>query len=497
MIGSLFETLLRQDWTGAYIPQGAESWSASEDGLTWTFKLNPKSVWTDGKPVTAKDWEYSFKRITDPATGATYGNYLELAHVKNAAAIVKGEKPVSELGVRAVDDLTFEITLDEPTPWLLRMLTLANLAPLREDVIAKHGVAWTRPENIVSNGAYVITQNAFEDKIVIEKSPTYWDKDNVTITKVNWTFIKDPNASYLGYQTGAYDTATIPPALKQAAIEKFPNDLVTTESQSIYYTYLNVKEVPDIRVRKAIALLIDRKTLTEKIVKNNKATTTMVPDNIDGAQYVTQREWFNTPMAERRKQAVELLKEAGYSKGNPFKLKYTTNTSDIKQTSIAMRDWLEKGSQGAIEIVPDVREIKGWQDALNTNTFMMIGGGWGADYDYITTFLDLGRCGDVLNHAGYCSAEADALMKKATAEKDADARAKIYAEAEKLYMAGYAAVPMWQSTATILKRPTLKGYNRLLSNRYIADYYLVTEDSIKAADAYEAEQIKKAAASSK
>lgn len=491
---ALFDQLVRQSWTGEYIGRGAESWSVSPDGLTWTFKLNPKAKWSDGKPVVAADYEYSFKRLTDPKTASQYGNYLELANVKNAHDVVAGKKSVDELGVKAVDDNTLVITLENPTPWLLRMMTISVLTPLRKDLIEKYGNQWTNVKNLVVNGPFVMKTNDFEDRIILEKNPNYWDADNVTITKINYSFIKDPVASYLGYQAGKYTSTSIPGKFSAKALQDFPNDVRVLDSQAVSYMYVNTEKVPDVRVRKAIALLLDTKTVTEKVLKNGKAISTIAPKNVDGTKYIKEQDYFNEPMAQRQKEAQELLKEAGYSKENPFTLELTIVKSSDQASDIAFREMINKGSNGALQLNFKVVERKGWQDALSSHNFQLIGAGWGADYDHITTFINQLQCGNVLNHAHICDKKADDLLHQAFLEKDKDKRNQLFAQAHEAYVLNYGAIPTWQQQAKVLVRPELRGYSTQNSNRYFADYFLVEPSSVQAAIEYEKAEIAKAKA---
>ena len=162
----LFEGLFNEDGDGNLVPAGAVSFTVSDDKLTYTFKLRPESKWSDGTPVTAADYVYGWQRLVDPALASEYAYYLELAQVKNAAAITAGTTPASELGVKAVDDLTLEVTLDNPIPYFTKMLTNTSTFPAPKAAIEKFGADWTKPENIVTNGAYLLKDFVDGEKYV-------------------------------------------------------------------------------------------------------------------------------------------------------------------------------------------------------------------------------------------------------------------------------------------------------------------------------------------
>lgn len=491
-VSSLFETLTRQYYAGNYINAAAESYEVSEDGLTWTFKVRKDAKWSDGVPVRAQDYEYGWKRLTDPVTASPYADYLAIMNVKNANEVFKGEKPVEELGVKALDDHTLQISLSQPTPWLFQMVSHYVLSPLRQDVVERYGDQWTRPENIVTNGAYNLVENKFNDVIVLKKSQTYWNAKDTTIEDLRFSFIESPTASYFGFLNKEYSVSGIPPQFKQKALEELKENLVSSKDQTVYWLMFNVERVPDAKVRKAIALLIDRRTYADKVLKNNMATTMVVPDNIDEGQYVKQMEWFDKPMAERRAEAVKLLKEAGYSKDKPFVFKYLSLAGNLDRLTVPMQGWTEKGSEGLIKFEAEFTESKAKQQAIQAKNFEAATLGWGADYNQVSTFLNTFTCDSPINRTMYCDKGYDQLLQDALVEKDADKRAKIYAEAAQRIQDAYVWLPLIQRSTVYLKDKHLFGYNPDNNFLYFQDYYLVDESSIPAAKAYQAKVLAEA-----
>lgn len=475
-------TLYRQSEKGDFVPDLAESYTVSPDKLTWTFKLRPNAKWSDGKPITAQDFVYSWRRLADPKTGAIYSNYFDLMTVKNAEAVNQGKLPPEQLGIKALDDKTFQVELTKPTPWLISMLSLSVLTPLRQDIIEKYGKDWTKPENMVVSGPYKITNYRFKDTLNLVRNPLYWDNKNTTVNNINIDFIADPNASYFGYLTGKYLTTAIPAQFKAKVLKERPNELVNYRSQSIAWLLLNPKRVPDVRAREAINLLIDRNTLTKKIYKNNLATTMLVPADIQGAQYVKESPSLNRPMAENRAEAIKLLEAAGYTKDKPLKLKYLTGTSPDRRRYVALRDWFDKGSQGLINLAIDPVDNKIWYDRLAAKDYDLTFTGWNADYPQVSTFLSVFTCGNPVSSSYFCDPEYDKLLDQAQLEDDPDKRAKLYAKAELLVRDSYDFLPLWQEEGTYLKNPRLQGYNPNNPYRYFNDYYILAKDAVPASN---------------
>lgn len=190
----LFEGLLIQDADGNLIPGVATEWEASNKNQTYTFKLRPEAKWSNGDPVTAHDFVYAWQRAVNPETASPYGWYMELTSIVNAAEILAGETDPAELGVRAIDDHTLEVDLTKPLPYFPAMTTYATMMPVHKATIEAHGAKWTDPANIVSNGAYVLTEMVLNEYNTREKNPMYWDADNVIIEKTTGHIITDANA---------------------------------------------------------------------------------------------------------------------------------------------------------------------------------------------------------------------------------------------------------------------------------------------------------------
>lgn len=476
----LFSTLTRENSLGKFQGDTAESWNVSEDGKTWTFHLRKDAKWSDGKPVRAQDFVYSWQRLTDPKTGAGYGDYLSIANVVNAREVFEGKLPLDKLGVRAADDHTLVVQLTQPTPWLVQMVSLGVLAPLREDVIKAHGEKWTAVENIVTNGPFKLVANKFNDTMDFVKNENYWDAKNTVITKIHFDFINNPTATYFKYLTGEYPTTSIPVQYKKQVLAERPEELVTVSNLSTSYLRFNVSKVADARVREAIALLIDRKFFVDKILGSGIPTSQFTPPNILDGQYVTQVDWFNNPQAENTKRAIELLKEAGYSKEKPFVLTWLLPAgAATKKILIAFEGMLKQATDGLVEVKQNVVESRTYAELAQKGEYEVVYTGWGADYNQISTFLLTLTCDSAINSTQYCNKEYDDLLKQAAVEQDAEKRAQLYAQAVKVLQKDWPVIPLEHDQALVLKSPALGGYNPTAQDRYFNDYYLIADKAVK------------------
>lgn len=474
-----FDTLVRQARDGAYLPSAAESWETSEDGLTWTFHLRKDAKWHDGVPVTAKDFVYSWQRLVDPKNATPYADYPVLMNVKNAQETITGAVPPSELGVRAVDDYTFEVTLTQPTPWLTQMLTLGVTAPLRQDIIEKFGDAWTQPGNYVGNGPFKLTTYNFKENMVFEKDPNYWNAANVALQTINVEFIADPNSTYLGYLSGKYATVGLKAQQVEAAKKERPEELYTYKRNSIYYYTFNPKTVSDVRVRKAFALLYDREKLYRQVLQRHVPAYKYIPDGIYEGDKIREYDWVKLSQEERNELGLKLLAEAGYSKENPLKLVEPVQIGGDEAANIAFINILKDNSQGIIQIEQKKLEGKAYYEFLNSGNYDLASSGWNPDYDHVSTFTSIFTCDNANNRLKYCNPEFDALLVQASHESDSEKRKDLYAQAVDILQNDYVMVNDIYPEAFLLKSPALGGYNKDSNSRSFADYYFIAGKSIK------------------
>ena len=266
IIGEMFLGLTTEDAAGKTILGAAQSYSVSLDGLVWTFKLRPDMNWSDGQPVTAGDFVFAIQRLLDPATGARYASLFFV--IKNAQEVNEGKLPPSDVGTRAVNDKTLEITLRARAPYFLELARTANMAPVPKHIVDKAGAAWTAPQNIVVNGPYKLAEWVANTRIRLIKNPSFQDAANVQIDEVDFYPLNDPVDELKHYQAGELDiTASIPERQLKWAKETLGGEVHMHAKASSAYIQINTARAPftDVRVRRALSLAVDREELAGRI----------------------------------------------------------------------------------------------------------------------------------------------------------------------------------------------------------------------------------------
>lgn len=269
-IQHVFEGLTTRDKNNKVVEGVAESWDISQDGKIYTFHLRTNSLWSDGKPVVAEDFVYSWRREVDPVVASEFSYQHEA--VKNARDITAGKKPVETLGVKAIDDYTLEVELEAPTAYFLELTAFPTYAPLRKDIIEKYGDKWTlSPESYIGNGPYIMSERNIDKNIVMTKSTNYWNADTIIADKITFMFMQDGAAAIAGIKEGSLHLAYEPPQqdiptlTEEGLIQIKP--LIAT-----YYYPINVTNqyLKDARVRKALSLVIDRNYIVENVTKGGQ-----------------------------------------------------------------------------------------------------------------------------------------------------------------------------------------------------------------------------------
>ncbi|AZZ92547.1 peptide ABC transporter substrate-binding protein [Hahella sp. KA22] len=454
----LFEGLAIQDKTGKTIPGVAESWSVNDDNTVYTFKLR-HSQWSNGDPVTAHDFVYSWRRLLDPKTASPYAWFAAMPKIKNSAQIMKGEADPATLGVRAVDDYTFEVTLEQSVPFFLKLITHPVLVPLHESTVEKYGAAWTQPANIVTNGAFTVSEWKVNEKMVLKKNPHYWDADNVVLEKITWLPIGDANVALNRYLAGEIDQAlSIPSAQKKQLLKKFPDEVANTSASlgSVYY-YMNTVAGPtkDVRVRTALSYAVDRDIMTKAILNNGGVPMyTLVPPQTDGYKPYTP-EYATWTQKQRNEKAKQLLTEAGYGKDKPLKLTFTVPTfsNDVKIATAMAGMW-----KSVLGVQVEIKQLEPKVFYALKDTGDIHRGGWVADYNEASSWLDVFVSSGEFNDSKYSNPRYDQLMQSSKVLSDPS---KEYREAETLLINDMAIIPVYRyGNDQYLIKPYIGGYER-------------------------------------
>lgn len=468
VVGDYLEGLVTEDPETKPIPGQAESWEISEDGLVYTFHLRDGIAWTDGTPVTADDFVFAFQRLMDPATASEYA-YLQYP-IKNAEAINSGEiTDFSQLGVRAIDEKTLEITLEAPTPFFLDALTHYTAYPVPKHLVEEHGDAWTEMENIVANGPYKIVEWLPGSYVRSEKNEDYYDAENVQIDEVYYHVLDDLAAALNRYRAGEFDILTEFPADQyQWLQENMPGQAHVEPFLGVYYYVLNQEKPPldDVRVREALSISILRDVIGPDILGTGElpAYGWVPPGTGNYVENAYNPEWASLPYEDRVARAQELLAEAGYGPDNPLNLQLRYNTDDNHQriaVAIAAM-WEPLGVN--VELFNS--EVAVHYDALRAGDFQVGRAGWLLDYNDPSNTLDLLKTGiqqgDGINwgnnYGRYSNEEFDALMDQAATEQDLVARGEILAEAERIAMDEFAAIPIYWYVSKNVVSPKIEGF---------------------------------------
>ena len=457
VIREMFEGLTAVDNNGKVVPGTAESWKQT-DPTTWVFKLRKNAKWSNGDPVTAEDFVYGMRRFVDPATASkyasTYGVFLQ-----NAKEIIDGKKPVTELGVKAVDANTVEIKTPFPAGFLPEVVSNLQLGPIHKATIEKFGKDWTKPGNIVGNGAFTLKDWQVNSKIVLSKSPSYWDNKNVQLTQVTYLAVEEGNADVKLYESGENGWVyQLPPGSYDKYKAQYPKDIRNSPMLGLRYYSLNNADpmMKDVRVRKALSMVIDRNILADKVTADGQVPSYgVIVKGVAGAD-VTSYDWANGPMAKKVEEAKKLLAAAGVAPGAKMKFAYNTSDYHKKMAIFAASEWKTKLG---LDLELEAMEFKVLIKKRNDRDYQMARNGWIADYDDATSFLTLVQCDSDQNSQGNCNRDAEKLIEQGNQSLDQAKRKTLLTQAAKKIMDDYPMIPLLQYTVPRLVKPYVGGYS--------------------------------------
>ncbi len=475
IVRDLFEGLMNQDADGNLVPGVATDYEVSEGNDEYIFNLRADAKWSNGDPVTAHDFVFAWQRAADPATASPYSWYIELMSIQNGAQIIAGEMPPSELGVEAVDDLTLKVSLTQPLPYFPKMVTHATTFPSPKKVIEEHGAEWTKPENIVSNGAYMLTEHVPNERSVRERNPMYWDNDNTIIDKTVALVINDENTALARYKAGELNRTEIPTGQYPSLKAEFPNQATAFPRLcSYYYTYNLSDSGPeafkDVRVRQALAYAIDRNVIVENVLQGGQFPAyTFTPGATAGFD-VPDVDYAGLSQAERDAKAKELMAEAGYGPGGEkleFDMLYNTSEAHQQIATVMSQMWKQKLG---VEATLANLEWKVFLDTRGNQDFELARGAWCGDYNEASTFLDLVDSGSGYNDGKYSNEMVDQLLAEAKTSKDPSAN---YTKIEEIMSAEMPVIPIYHYTGSYMMSEDLRNWpvNNVEQNWYSKDLY--------------------------
>lgn len=484
IIGDMIVGLTTESADGTPIPGVAESWTTSADGLVWTFRLRADAVWSDGVPVTAGDFVFAAQRINDPLTG---GQYASITHIiKNAARVYSKELPPEQIGVKAIDDKTLEITLEHPAAYLPDMLVHYAFFPVPRHAVEKFGGDWVKPGNYVSNGPFTLVSWTPNDKVVLKKSPTFYDAANVKIDEVRFYAQDDQIANTKRFRAGELDlSAGIPGQLLDELRRSMPEKVRLAPYIANWYVTFNLTrpEWQDVRVRTALGLAIDREVIVKQILRGGETPAyTFVQPNVPNYPHEAHLSYRDMPMAERQKEARRLLAEAGFGPDNPLKFEFLhMQSTDGKRIATALQGmWAAVG----VEVTPAGSESKTVYSNLRQQNFGVALAGWIADFPDASSFLYLAKTSsDEMNYGKYSNARFDQLNIDGDNEPDAVKRGALLNEAEQILLDDAPFLPIYNAVSRNLVEPYVKGFEDVLTNVHRTRWMSIDETARAAAAA--------------
>ncbi len=480
VIRDLFEGLLNQDAEGNLVPGVATRWEASDDKMTYTFYLRDNAKWSNGDPVTANDFVYAWRRAADPATASPYSWYMDLMALENVGAILAGEKDPSELGVRAIDDTTLEVSLNTPLPYFAQMVTHATTFPSPQKVIEEFGDDWTKPENIVSNGAYTLAEHVPNERSVRVRNPLYWNDSETVIDKVVALVINDENAALTRFLAGELDRTEVPTGQYPRLKAEYPDSALSFPRLCNYYYTFNLTDsgpeaFQDVRVRQALSYAIDRSVITENVLQGGQIPAfTFTPGSTAGFE-VPDVAFGEMTQEERDAKAVELLAEAGYGPGGKpleFEMLYNTSEGHKQIATVISQMWKEK--LGVNATLANM-EWKTFLEARGQQDFALARGAWCGDYNEASTFLDLVQSNSGYNDGKFNNAEVDALLADA---KTAENPTPDYTRVEEIIAEEMPIIPIYHYAGVYMMNPGLVEswpVQNVQQNWYSKDLYIKAE----------------------
>lgn len=471
----IYEGLVNEAPNGDLIPGAAASWTVSEDGKTYVFELRRDGRWSNGDPVTAEDFVFSLRRGVDPATVSVY-SYI-LSPILNADVITAGRLPPSELGVRAIDDHTLEITLANATPYFLGLLTHSMSYPVHRATLEAHGDQWTRAGNLVGNGAFKLDEWVVQAHLKLVRNPHYWDNANTRLEEVWFYPTEDQTAELQRFRAGELDmTDTIPTAQLAFIRDNLGDRLKIVPYLGTYYYGFNTTRPPfkdNPKLRRALSLAVDRDIIARQILgAGQKSAYGFVPP-VAGytQQQMPEAAWTQ---AEREAEAKRLYAEAGYGAANPLRTEILYNTQDDhRRVAVAIASMWKQ----VLGVEADIRNQE-WKVFIDTRNqkieTQVYRQGWIGDYNDAFSFSELLRSTAGQNDTGYNNPEYDRLVAASQAELDAAARARLLEQAERVMLADMPILPLYFYVRMHLMQPWVRGFEpNIMDHHRHKNFYIL------------------------
>jgi len=478
IVNSLFEGLYSEDSKGDPTPGVAQSYDVNADNTVYTFHLRD-AKWSNGDPIKAGDFVYGWQRAVDPKLASPYSYFPGLVGIKNADDIVAGKMAPDQLGVKAVDDKTLEVDLDRPVPFFVRTTAHSTLFPVPQAVVEKFGNDWVKPENIVGNGAFVLSEYKPGERVTMKRNTNYWDNEHTVLDTENVLTINDSNAGMTRYMAGEVDWTDIPPGQYPKLKAQSPDEATALPELTTYYFDFNMTDkqpvaaLKDVRVRQAISYAIDRDVIVKNILQAGQEPAYYFTPTKTAGFVAPDLPYAKMTQADRDAKAKELMTEAGYGPDNPVSFTYIYN-GDVGHQRIATAVSQMLKEKLGINMTIQNMEFQMLQDRRHAADFEVARDAWGADYNEASTFLGLLKSDSSENDSHYANADVDKLLEDAATSKDPSAD---YTKIEEQIAKDVPIIPIYFYTKNFMLKTNVKGwpYDNAEQVWYAKDLYKVAQ----------------------
>ncbi len=474
VLRDLFEGLITEASDGALIPGAAGSWTISEDGRVYTFRLQPNGRWSNGDPVVAEDFVFGFRRSADPATLSEYSAILY--PLDNAYAVVNGSLPPDKLGVRAIDEGTLEIRLHSPTPYLLGLLTHSSTYPVHRPSLEKFGDKFARPGNLVSNGAYRLNDWKVQSHIQLVRNPNYWDNDQTVINEVWYYPVENAESELNRYRANEFDTTETVPNRQIPWLRKnLPEELHIAPYLGSYVYGFNTSQPPfrdNIPLRKALAMALDRGILVSKITGAGEIAAYGWVPPVTGYKN-KEPVWATWTQEERNAEARRLYAEAGYSAEKPLRVQLLHNTEiNHRRLAVAMAAMWRDVLGVETEILNQEWQVflQTRRTRIDTQVFRY---GWIGDYNDPYTFAEILESKHGLNDMSYDNPRYDELLLRASREADPGKRMGLLEEAERVMLDDMPVLPIYYYVSKQMIKPWVAGFEGNIMDHHHSRHFRI------------------------
>lgn len=471
-LSNAFEGLVRTNAENSLEPALADSWEISEDGKTYTFTLKEGLKWSDGSPLTAEDFVYTIQRVLTPETAAQYVT-MATDYIEGAQAYYDGEGDEDSLGVKALDELTLEITLMEPAPFFLDILSMFVFSPVQKATVEANGDKWTLdPETYIVNGPFKVTELNLGESVVMEKNEHYYGADDVQIQKIVFRYIKEQATALTAFEAGEIDGFREVPLADVPRLKAESDDFYVLPTYATTYYLINNAVAPydDVNVRKALNLALDRQSIIENVLMSSDqpATGLVSPGYaVDGVDYTEGRPNYGILDTADIEGAQAALAEAGYPNGEGFptmQLSYYSNPQVKTIVEALAQMWTDNLG---IDVEISTEEWGVYYPNVQAGQYEVAAMGWGADYLHPMTFFPLFISDEQLNNSGYGNEAYDAKVAEAKVEQDPAAAVALMREAEDILMADYPAVFLYYRSTSLMMKDYVHGWYLTPTNNLV------------------------------